>query len=287
MNTLNFIVDKDCTLLEYLLLNIKNKSKNNIKALLSNGNVSVNNIVITKHNYKLKKNDKITIFTKYIKSDFSINIIYEDKDIIVIDKPSKLLSIATSKEKNITAYKVVMEYLKKQNKSNKIFIIHRLDRDTSGVLMFAKSEKVKKLYQDNWNNLVKKRGYIGIVEGSLENKEGTIKSFLKENKDGKVFSTPNQKEGKLAITEYKLLKQNKKFSLLKIDIKTGRKNQIRVHMSEQNNPILGDKKYGSVHNDLKRMALHAYILIIQNPINNKIMNFVAPIPNDFFTLFKK
>ena len=205
MNTLNFVVNDNYTLLEYLLLNVKNKSKNNIKSFISNGNVSVNSIIITQHNYKLKKGDKITLYTKYIKSEFTINILYEDKDIIVIDKPSKLLSIATSKEKYITAYKIVMEYLKRINKNNHIFIVHRLDRDTSGVLMFAKNEEVKRLYQNNWNHLVNKRTYVGIVEGVLKNESGTIKTYLREKKNYKVFST-NEREGKLAITNYKLLK---------------------------------------------------------------------------------
>lgn len=286
MNTLNFIVDKDSTLLEYLFLNIKNKSKNNIKSILINNNVSVNNIVISKHDYKLKVGDKITVYTKHIKSEFKVNILYEDKDIIVIDKPSGLLSIATTKEKNVTAYKIVMDYLKNKNMKNKIFVIHRLDKDTSGVLMFAKNEKVKKLYQDNWNDLVIKRTYIGIVEGKIKDDKKTIKSYLEENKfNNKVYSTKNR-SGKEAITHYKLLKTNNKFSLLEINIDTGRKNQIRVHMSELGYPIIGDNKYDSNTNPIKRLGLHAYELKFKNPITNKSVSFIAPIPLEFFEMFK-
>lgn len=281
-----FIVKKENNLLQFLNENIESKSKNNIKSLLVNKCVSVNNVTITKHNYKLKPNDIITIYNKQIRDKFyknPINILYEDKDIIVIDKPSGLLSISTQKEKEITAYHIVMNYLK--NKNCHIFIIHRLDKDTSGVLMFAKNEKVKHLYQNNWNNIVSKRTYIGIVEGIVKEKSKTIKTYLKEDNFNKVYST-NKKDGKEAITHYKMIKSNNKFSLLEINIDTGRKNQIRVHMSELNNPIIGDKKYGSKYNPIKRLGLHAYKLKVKNPITNKQMNFVAPIPFEFLEIFK-
>jgi len=289
MNISTIIVEKEETLLNFLNQNIKNKSKNNIKALLINKCVSINNVVVTKHDYKLKQNDKIIIYNKQIRDKFykkPINILYEDKDIIVIDKPSGLLSISTQKEKEITAYHIIMNYLKSKNKNSHIFVVHRLDKDTSGVLMFAKNEKVKYLYQDNWNDIVNKRTYIGIVEGIVKEKSKTIKTYLTEDNFNKVYST-SKKEGKEAITHYKLLKSNTKFSLLEINIDTGRKNQIRVHMSELNNPILGDKKYGSKYNSIKRLGLHAYKLKIKNPITNKEMNFVAPIPFEFLEIIRK
>ncbi|MBQ7140222.1 MAG: RluA family pseudouridine synthase [Bacilli bacterium] len=287
MNCTNeFLVEKENTLFNYLLENIKNKSKNNIKSLLINKCVSVNNIIITNHNFKLRKNDKIVIYNKQIRNKFyNINIIYEDKNIIVIDKPSGLLPIATEKEKNITAYKLVMDYLKQKSKNNKIFVVHRLDKDTSGVLMFAKNENVKNLYQDNWNELVKKREYLGIIEGSIKNKSGTIKNYLKEDNFNKMYIS-DSKNGKLAITHYKILKTNKKFSLLEINIDTGRKNQIRIHMSEFLKPIVGDKKYGAKTNPLKRLGLHAYMLKIIDPLDNKEKEFVSPIPIEFINLFK-
>lgn len=287
MNCTNeFIVEKEYTLFEYLLENIKNKSKNNIKSLLINKCVSVNNIIITNHNFKLRKKDKIVVYNKQIRNKFyNINIIYEDKNTIVVDKPSSLLSIGTDKEKNITAYKLVMDYLKQKNKNNKIFVVHRLDKDTSGVLMFAKNENVKNLYQDNWNELVKKREYLGIIEGTVKDKTGTIKNYLKEDNFNKVYVSDN-KNGKLAITNYKLLKTNNKFSLLEININTGRKNQIRVHMSETLKPIVGDKKYGSKINPIKRLGLHAYMLKVIDPLDKKEKEFVSPIPIEFINLFK-
>lgn len=288
MSVYTMIVEKEDTLLNFLNNNIKNKSKNNIKALLTNGFVSINNITITKYDYKLKINDKIVIYSIQIRDNIyknPIKVLYEDKDIIVIDKPSGLLSISTNKEKEITAYHIVMKYLKNRNKKSTIFVIHRLDKDTSGVLMFAKNEKIKYLYQDNWNNIVSNRTYIGIVEGKIKEKERTIKSYLKENNFNKIYST-NKKDGKEAITHYKLLKTNNKFSLLEINIDTGRKNQIRVHMSESGYPIIGDRKYGSRNNPIKRLGLHAYKLKMKNPINNRIIEFISPIPYEFLNLLK-
>lgn len=187
-----------------------------------------------------------------------LKIIYEDKKIIVVDKPAHLLTIATEKEKEKTLYHYVLEYLKCKNKNNRLFIVHRLDKDTSGLVLFAKDEKTKKYFQDNWQDV--KREYIALVEGTFEKKKDTIKSYLMENKFLKTYSTKNKKAGKEAITEYEVIKSNKKISLLRINILTGRKNQIRVHMSDINHPIVGDKKYGSKYNYLKRMALHAYRL---------------------------
>ena len=187
-----------------------------------------------------------------------LKIIYEDKKIIVVDKPAHLLTIATEKEKEKTLYHYVLEYLKCKNKNNRLFIVHRLDKDTSGLVLFAKDYETKNYFQDNWQDV--KREYIALVEGVLDKKKGTIKSYLKENKFLKTYSTKNKKEGKEAITEYEVLKSNKKISLLRINILTGRKNQIRVHMSDINHPIVGDKKYGSNYNYLNRMALHAYKL---------------------------
>ena len=283
------IVNQNDKLLNYLINNIKDKSKNNIKSLLTNKCIAINNIIVSKFDYKLKTGDKISIYNKQIRDKsykIPINILYEDKNIIVIDKPAGLLSISTPKEKNITAYHIVMNYLKSKNKNTNIFVIHRLDRDTSGVLMFAKNEKVKHLYQDNWNNIVKKREYIGIVEGKVKDKVKTIKSNLIENNFNIVHST-NKKSGKEAITHYKLLRSNKKYSLLEINIDTGRKNQIRVHMNEEKTPIIGDKKYYSKTNPIKRLGLHAYKLQLENPMTNEILTFISPIPYEFFELFKR
>ncbi len=211
-----------------------------------------------------------------------MNIIYENKELLVVNKPAGLLTIATEKEKINTLYHQAREYLKKQNPRNKIFIVHRLDKDTSGLVIFAKNERMKKYLQNNWDNLVILREYIAIVEGNMEKQKGVLKSYLKENKQYKVYST-NNKEGNLAITSYEVLNKNKSFSLLKVIIQTGRKNQIRVQLSEINHPIVGDKKYGSLKNPLGRMCLHASKLILK--INQQEYKWLAKIPQEFKIMF--
>lgn len=215
-----------------------------------------------------------------------LDIIYEDKDIIVVNKEHHLLTVSNEKEKEHTLYHEVSDYLKKKNPKNKVFIIHRLDKDTSGVILFAKNQNIKRLYQDNWNTLVKKRGYIAIVEGLVKEKKGTIKSYLVENSTQLVYTTKDTKLGKLAITNYEVIQNNKEYSLVNIEIITGRKNQIRVHMKEFGHPIIGDKKYDSRKNPIRRLGLHANILIIENPITKKDMEFKAKIPKQFNSIFK-
>ena len=276
-----YIVKENEILIEFLKKTFSNLSKNSVKSLLHNEKVFVNGNMTTKYNYELNIGDVVEIREKVAKN---IDIIYEDKDIIVINKPSGLLTVATEKEKNKTAYHLVMEYLKKKNKNNRIFIIHRLDKDTSGIIMFAKNERAKHLYQDNWNDIVKKRCYYAVIDGKMENKEGTIKSYLKEN--GNMVYSVKDRSGKLAITEYKVLKERKNISLLDINLKTGRKNQIRVHMKENKTPILGDLKYGEKSKLSNRLALHAYKLELVNPVTKKLLTFEINMPNEFKTLFK-
>ena len=276
-----YIVKENEILIEFLKKMFSNLSKNSVKSLLHNEKVFVNGNMTTKYNYELNIGDVVEIREKVAKN---IDIIYEDKDIIVINKPSGLLTVATEKEKNKTAYHLVMEYLKKKNKNNRIFIIHRLDKDTSGIIMFAKNERAKYLYQDNWNDIVKKRCYYAVIDGKMENKEGTIKSYLKEN--GNMVYSVKDRSGKLAITEYKVLKERKNISLLDINLKTGRKNQIRVHMKENKTPILGDLKYGEKSKLINRLALHAYKLELINPVTKKLLTFEINMPNEFKMLFK-
>ena len=276
-----YIVKENEILIEFLKKMFSNLTKNSVKSLLHNEKVFVNGNMTTKYNYELNVGDIVEIREKVAKN---IDIIYEDKNIIVINKPSGLLTVATEKEKNKTAYHLVMEYLKKKNKNNRIFIIHRLDKDTSGIIMFAKNERAKHLYQDNWNDIVKKRCYYAVIDGKMENKEGTIKSYLKEN--GNMVYSVKDRSGKLAITEYKVLKERKNISLLDINLKTGRKNQIRVHMKENKTPILGDLKYGEKSKLINRLALHAYKLELINPVTKKLLTFEINMPNEFKTLFK-
>lgn len=214
-----------------------------------------------------------------------LDIIYEDKEILVVNKPSGMLTVSTPKEKEKTLFHEVSDYVKKSNPKAKVFIIHRLDKDTSGIVMLAKNQNVKYSYQNNWDNLVLKRRYVAVVDGVLSKKTDVIKSYLKETKTFMVYSSGDKKSGKLAITNYNVVKENKKYSMLDIDIKTGRKNQIRVHLSDINHPILGDKKYGNKKDHVKRLMLHASELTIINPKTKRKMEFICKVPKSFDLLF--
>lgn len=207
-----------------------------------------------------------------------LKIIYEDKYLIVVDKPPKLLTIASETEKENTLYHEVSLYLKRKNKNNKVYIVHRLDRDTSGLIIFAKDLKTKRMLQDNWNDVL--RYYMAVVEGNVHDKEKTIKSYITENKIHHSYST-DKKHGELAITSYKVLAYNGKNTLIDIQILTGKKNQIRVHMSEANHPIVGDKKYGAKTNIYNRLALHAYKLKFVHPITREELDLNSNNTFDF------
>lgn len=278
---MKYIVKENNELYNYLRKVINNMSKNNIKSLLKNECVYVNNKIITKYNYPLKVNDIITI-NRNIKDDITLKIIYEDDNIIVVDKPTKLLTISNKNEKEDTLYRKVSDYLKKEKK--KVFVIHRLDFDTSGVIMFAKNQKVQKMYQNNWNTLAKEREYIAVVEGITKPK-GHIESYLKQTKTLLVYSSKNE-DGYFSITDYEKISNNNKYSLLKINISTGRRNQIRCHMSDINHPIAGDTRYKSKSNPLNRLCLHASTLKIINPLNDKLMVFTSAIPEEFEDIVK-
>ncbi len=286
-----FKVTKECELLPFLLETLVGQSRNSIKSLLSSHRISIDGAPISQFNFKLYPNDVVLISKKPIrkKSRSNLPIIYEDKDIIVINKPSGLLSIASDKEKSSTAYRMLMDYVQQIDKHNRIFVVHRLDEDTSGVLMVAKNPTIQKALQDNWNDLVKKRGYYAIVEGVMENKCGTVTSYLKKNSQNMMYSSKKKGDGQLAITHYKVIKENDHYSLLDVNIDSGRKNQIRVHMGDLGHYIVGDDKYGNPANPLHRLGLHAYELIIEHPFTHKIMTFKARIPScftDFFSLNK-
>ena len=209
-----------------------------------------------------------------------LDIIYEDKNILVINKPSGLLTISTKKEKEKTLFYETSMYVKKSNPKAKIFIINRLDKETSGLVMFAKNQTLKYKYQNNWNSVAVKRSYIALVHNKFDDKKGTIKSYLKQTNTSLVYSSNDKKNGKLAITDYEVIEQNNKYALLNVDIKTGRKNQIRVHLKDINHPIVGDKKYG-IKDKSRRLMLHAYYLKIINPVTKKEMEFTCKIPKEF------
>ena len=213
-----------------------------------------------------------------------LDILYEDKFVIVVNKPSNLLTVATDKEKDRTLFRYVFDYLKQKNKNNKVFIVHRLDKDTSGIVILAKDEKTKFYLQDNWNKF--KRNYVAIVNGKVEKKKGVIKSYLQETKTHLTYSV-NDKNGKLAITEYEKVLENKEYTMLSLNLKTGRKNQIRVQLADMGNPIVGDKKYGIKKDPIRRMALVANTLEFIHPKTKEKIVIDIDIPNSFINLVSK
>ena len=207
-----------------------------------------------------------------------LDILYEDKFLLIVSKPTKLLTVNTDKGDKPNLYSEVYDYLHKKNQ--KVFIVNRLDKDTSGIVVFAKSEKIKKLMQDNWDNVIRK--YYAVVEGII-NKSGEVQSYLKETKTLLTYSV-NDKSGKYAKTIYKVINSTKKYTLLDIEIKTGRKNQIRVHMQDIHHSIVGDKKYGSKINPINRMCLHAYYIEFMHPVVKCKIKIETKIPKEFENL---
>jgi len=273
-------VKGEAFLLSYLVDHTGRK-RNDCKNLLKYGNVMVNGKVETHHAFPLHPGDIVEVGKKPIAS-LPFPILYEDDEIIVIDKPSGLVAEETNRNKDKTAYAIVKDYLTK--KHEQIFLVHRLDQYTSGVMMFVKT---KKLYQElthNWNNYVTKRGYIAIVEGKPKPK-GTIDLYLAEGKSQKVHIS-NKNQGKRAITHYKTLKTKGPYSMLEVSLDTGRKNQIRVHLSSQGYPIIGDDKYGSTKNPIKRLGLHANEFAFKHPFTKKEMRFKTDIPEAFTKLMQ-
>jgi tRNA pseudouridine32 synthase/23S rRNA pseudouridine746 synthase/23S rRNA pseudouridine1911/1915/1917 synthase len=209
-------------------------------------------------------------------------ILHEDRDIIVVEKPGGLLTMGTERDKSRTAHTILNEYVRKGDprSRNRVYIVHRLDRETSGILLFARSETAKIFLQEHWQETDKH--YLTIISGSLAEKAGTFSSYLTENSAFTVYSTPDQTLGKLSRTEYTVLKETRGFSLLDIHLLTGRKHQIRVHLSEAGHPVVGDKKYGRGNDSYGILALHARSLSFTHPVNGRRMAFATAIP-EFFT----
>ena len=274
---MKLIVKEKMLLLEYLYKYL-DMPKKKIKSYLTNGCIYVNNTKTTKYDYELFEGMTIQIETKK-KNTLPFDILYEDDYIIVVNKPGGLLTIATKKEKEKTLYHYVGGYLKEKNKSNKVFIVHRLDCETSGIVLFAKDEKTKNMLQKDWNNLVKIREYTAVVHGKMPKQQDRLINKLLETKTNLVYIT-NKEEGKVAITNYQVIKETSKYRLLKINIETGRKNQIRVQLANIGNPIVGDHKYGENYS-MKRLYLHANKLKLFYPILKRDMVFKTDILEDY------
>lgn len=276
--------------MEFLREVLPKLSRNNVKSLLTHKQVAVEGVRVSRFDFPLAANDMVIVFSdRRVESKISRpKIIFEDDEFLVIDKPSGLLSIASDKEKSKTAIKIMMEYIQDKNPTARLYVTHRIDRDTSGVLLFSKREDLRNVLQDKWNDLVTKRGYVALVEGTPKEKKKTIKSWLRQTSTQLMYSHYEEDEdGQEAITHYEVTKSKGTFSMLDVHIDTGRKNQIRVHLHDIGHPIIGDKKYHSESDPLKRLGLHAYALEFHHPVTNKIYKFYAPIPKLFYQFMEQ
>jgi len=287
---IQLVVTKNSELLKFLIDQLKGKSRTTVKALLAHRQVSVENHTITQFDYPVLAGQQVTITMGKIPEEIKykgLRILFEDPYLIVIEKEAGMLSIATAKEKLLTTYSILSGHVKRENPNNRIFVVHRLDRDTSGIMMFAKSEEVQSVMQRAWQNAVIERTYVAVVEGVVENDEGTIRSFLKENKALVMYSTKVPGEGDEAITHYKVLRRGDEITLVEVKLETGRKNQIRVHMKELGHPVVGDKKYGAKTNLIGRTCLHARVLAFIHPITGTEVRYETAVPGRFMSVFAR
>lgn len=273
-------VKKEGELLDYLYNNL-DMPKKRIKQYLTHGSIFVNETKTTKYNYRVLPGMNIMIDTdNKNKHTLPFDILFEDDHIIVVNKPSGLLTIATTKEREKTLFHIVREYLVSKDKHAKVFIVHRLDKDTSGIVVLAKDEKTKNKLQENWNEYVSLREYVAVVHGKLNKESDRIVQHLKETKTNLVYVSRDN-DGKEAITNYKVIKENDLYSMVSITLETGRKNQIRVAFNTLRHPIVGDKKYGNIKDKESRLYLHANRLKMYYPEIKKDILFETATPNEF------
>ncbi len=284
----NITVEKETTLLPFLFDLLKEQSKSSVKALLGHGQILVNNVITTQFDTPLKDGDVVTISYERGKVAFTnrlMNIIYEDDSVIVINKKEGLLSVSTAKVRERTAFHILSDYVKKSDPRNKIFVLHRLDRDTSGLMMFAKNRAVQEKMQGNWNEMITERTYVAVVEGRPEKESDLLTLNLQENAEARVYVVSDG--GKEAITRYQMIRTNDKYSLLELNLETGRKNQIRAQMEYIGHPIAGDYKYGAETDPTGRLMLHAQRLYFIHPVTGEEMRFDTRIPDSFKSLTSK
>lgn len=270
-------------LLPFLLEQVSGQSRNNVKSLLTRGQVLVDGVAVTRHDHPLAPGQVVALrpqSSREAKAPFPV--LYEDRRLLVIEKPAGLLSMASDREKLRTAYRMATDYLRRSQPKGRLFIVHRLDRDTSGVLLFAKDEQTKRAYQDRWDSLVRRRGYLAVAEGRPPSQRGTIRTLLRENAAHRVYSV--RSGGKEAITHYATLCAGPNYTLLEVDIRTGRKNQIRAHLSELGCPVAGDRDYGAATDPLGRLCLHAHELALTDPFTGEQRLFRAAAPKAFRAL---
>ena len=273
------------TLLPFLMETFKDKSRSAVKSYLAHRQIAINGRVSTAFDATLHLGDEVSfrlLGEQTPNPNHKVRIVFEDNDLIIVDKKPGVLTMSTGLEGEQTAYSIMMEHVRRHRKTDRVYIVHRLDRETSGLLLLAKSEEAQARLQEDWNKTVIERRYIAVVEGKLDQTNGTIRSWLTDNlKSMKVSSSTTDNGGKEAITHYKTIRSGEKYSLVELNLETGRKNQIRVHMANLGHPVAGDKKYGATSNPLKRICLHAQTLSFYHPFTGEAMKFDTGIPPQF------
>lgn len=279
--------DKD-TLLNWLLTNIKTMSRNKLKDILAGQGIKVNGKITTKYDYPLTPGMKISISktkrNNLFKSKY-VDIVYEDNHIIVVHKKAGILSMPVG-HGSLNVKTVLDDYLMRSKQKCNAHVVHRLDRETSGLMVYAKDKRVERLFEEDWHNIVYDRRYMAVVSGEVQENEGTIANWLKDNKMFVTYSCPFDNGGKYAVTHFQVKKRTAYHTLVEYKLETGRKNQIRVHSADIGHPVCGDTKYGNGDDPIGRLCLHAYVLAFYHPITHKPLLFETPIPSDFKRIIK-
>ena len=280
-------VKYESTLMEFLMKEMHGVSRNHVKDLLCGHGVTIDRKLTTQYDAAVSPGQIVRVSRSKRGTELVnkfVKIIYEDKDIVVIEKACGILSMASSPGQYCVK-EILDEYFARRHFRCTAHVVHRLDRETSGLMLYAKNMTAEQILENNWHQIVYDRRYVAVVCGRMEREGGTIHSWLKDNKSFVTFSSPTDNGGKEAITHYHTLKTTDDFSLVEMRLDTGRKNQIRVHMADLGHPIAGDSKYGNSRNPIGRLALHAYRLFLYHPTTGEPMQFETPIPHSFQRLF--
>ena len=283
-----YTVEEDAQLLDWLIANLKGLSRNKVKDTLHGRGIKVNGKIVTQFDYPLTRGMKISVSKSKKNDTFKsryVNLVYEDPYLVVIEKKPGILSMAAG-HKSLNVKTVLDDYFRQTKQRCTAHVVHRLDRDTSGLMVYAKDMQTEQTLEHEWHNIVYDRRYVAVVSGEMEEDEGTIANWLKDNKAYVTYSSPVDNGGKYAVTHFHVLDRTTEHSMVEYKLETGRKNQIRVHSADMNHPVCGDVKYGNGDDPIHRLCLHAYMLHFFHPVTRARMEFQTPIPSQFRMLFK-
>ena len=284
----SYTIEKPAKLLDWLLSHLQ-ESRTKIKSTLSGHGIKVNNKIVTQFDFPLQAGMRISVSKSKQNMEFKnryVHIVYEDRYLLIVDKKPGILSMAAG-HSTLNVKTVLDDYLKQTRQHCTAHIVHRLDRDTSGLMVYAKDKETELVFESDWHNIVFDRRYVAVLSGVMEQDEGTVESWLKDNKAYFTYSSSYDNGGKYALTHYRVLARTDAHSLVEFKLKTGRKNQIRVHAIELGHPVCGDVKYGNGDNPIDRLCLHAYRLCLYHPVTHKPMEFETEIPRSFTSLFNE